>query len=140
MIDETFMYHKIHGVRALIYCKNKLLILKRAELDKDNSGLWDLPGGAIENNEDIFTAVKREVLEETGMKSSAISIKDLCGLFLGKLKGKKLSILFFPCESKTQKVKLSTEHSEYLWINPNDMSKYKPGITIKAIRHILPHK
>ncbi len=134
------MYHKIHGVRALIYFKNKLLILKRSEIDGDNSGLWDLPGGAIENNEDVFTAIKREVLEETGIKSSAISIKDLHGLFLGKLNGKKLSILFFSCKSKTQKVKLSPEHSEYLWIDPKKISTYKPGITIKAIRQFLLHE
>lgn len=45
------MFYKIHGIRALVCYKNKLLILKRADSDKNDAGLWDIPGGAVKPGE-----------------------------------------------------------------------------------------
>lgn len=129
-----FMYTKIHGVRAIIHYRKKILILKRTSSDKHNPDLWDLPGGAIEENETAFSTIKREVLEETGIGLSSLSIKDLHGLLLEKLNGKNLKIAFFRCESRTPKVELSSEHSEYRWIGADELPEFKPGITLRAIK------
>ena len=39
--------------------------------------MWKFPGGLSELNEDIGSTAEREVLEETGVRSSKISI-ELC--------------------------------------------------------------
>jgi len=128
------MFYKIHGIRALIYHNKKLLILKRASNDKDDAGLWDIPGGAIKTGESIFDAVKREILEETDIESGDLIIKDLRGLIVDDFKGdKKLSIAVFSCQSATANIKFNSEHSKYLWINPEKLSSHKLGRILKTI-------
>ena len=53
------------GPRATIYNTKtkKVLLLQR----NDGNNVWEIPGGKRENNEDIIDAVKREVIEETGL-------------------------------------------------------------------------
>ena len=50
---------------------------KRILLKKDPNRGWELPGGIVEENENIKDAVIREVKEETGIH---IDIIDFCGV------------------------------------------------------------
>lgn len=43
--------------------KNRVLLVKHSE-----KTLWALPGGHIEEGEDIYTALHREILEEFNLK------------------------------------------------------------------------
>jgi len=60
------------GVGAVVIKENKLLVIK----DRFQKG-YKLPGGHIDNNENISTALKREVLEETGIRVEFKSIISL---------------------------------------------------------------
>lgn len=55
------------GVVILDETKTKILISKRIGCDKDN-GIWGLPGGKMDPDENVATAAIREVREETGME------------------------------------------------------------------------
>jgi 8-oxo-dGTP diphosphatase len=55
---------------------NKILLIKRK--NDPYKGKWALPGGFVEYGEKVEDAVVREVLEETGIKST---IKDLIGIY-----------------------------------------------------------
>jgi len=44
--------------------KGKILMVQQNK--EEYKKLWDFPGGKVEENEDIITAAKREVKEETG--------------------------------------------------------------------------
>jgi 8-oxo-dGTP diphosphatase len=59
------LYHIAVGV---IYNedRNKVLIAKRHS-DVHQGGLWEFPGGKLENNEQISSALSRELLEEIGL-------------------------------------------------------------------------
>lgn len=46
----------------------------------EDNGLWDLPGGGLEHNEDPAKGLKREILEETGLE--VVSISDSPKYFL----------------------------------------------------------
>jgi 8-oxo-dGTP pyrophosphatase MutT (NUDIX family) len=64
------------GAAALILDpKGRLLLQRRAD-----DGRWGLPGGSMEPGESIEETVRREVLEETGLKMGAIH---LFGVFSG---------------------------------------------------------
>ncbi|MDD4902397.1 MAG: NUDIX domain-containing protein [Patescibacteria group bacterium] len=57
--------------RAIIIAKRKILLINRL---KDHESYWVLPGGRVEANETIEKAIRRECLEELGIK---VRVKDL---------------------------------------------------------------
>lgn len=64
------------GVCAIITDgENRVLLEHRRDFD-----LWSLPGGAVELGESVLAALKREVLEETGL---CVEGAELMGLYTG---------------------------------------------------------
>jgi ADP-ribose pyrophosphatase YjhB (NUDIX family) len=57
---------------ACIVHEGRLLLIRRAE--EPNKGYWSHPGGRIELGETVFEAIRREVLEETGIQIEPIEI------------------------------------------------------------------
>ena len=46
---------------------NEILIVKKAEGEKVDGGLWTVPGGKIDPQERIIDGLKREIKEESGV-------------------------------------------------------------------------
>ena len=61
------------GVGGAVVHEGKLLMVKRAS--RRGRGNWQIPGGFVEFDETIETAVTREVQEEAGIESGQIVIK-----------------------------------------------------------------
>jgi len=61
----------IFGVGAIIFEGEKVLLIKRGSPPLE--GYWSLPGGAQETGETVEAAVKREILEETGLQIKIIN-------------------------------------------------------------------
>ncbi len=109
------------AMKALIVYRDKVLIIREAATYGDGTqrGRYHLPGGRVEPGEAPKAALIREVLEETGLK-----IEVQKPLYVGEwkpvIKGVKHQIIavFFVCLTNTDKVKLSTEHDDYKWIDP----------------------
>lgn len=56
----------IVGVGALVIDSSRILLVQRGR--EPLKGWWSLPGGVVEVGEPLETAVRREVLEETGLE------------------------------------------------------------------------
>ncbi|MGE0865545.1 MAG: NUDIX hydrolase [Vicinamibacterales bacterium] len=54
------------GVGAVVVRGDRVLIVRRAH--EPRKGEWSLPGGVLELGESLGEAVRREVLEETGLQ------------------------------------------------------------------------
>ncbi|MCF8118457.1 MAG: NUDIX domain-containing protein [Desulfarculaceae bacterium] len=106
-----------HGVKAVLYRENKVLLLI------DHNGKADLPGGRVEPGEDLREALRREVREETGL-----NIKNLAtwrGWHLEKGRLYILGTTFF-CEEDGGDFRLSPEHGDYEWVSFRDLKGRLP--------------
>jgi 8-oxo-dGTP diphosphatase len=63
------------GVGAcIINNEEKILLCKRGAKAKNERGLWEIPGGAVELNETLEEALKREIKEEIGVDIEIIRL------------------------------------------------------------------
>lgn len=68
------------GVGGVLWRENKVLLVQRAY--NPGKGVWTIPGGYVDQGEQIGEAIKREIQEETGLKSepeTIIALRDLPG-------------------------------------------------------------
>jgi 8-oxo-dGTP diphosphatase len=63
------------GVGAIIFGGDLVLLVERGK--EPLKGYWSLPGGMVETGESLDTAVKREILEETGLHIDALRIAEV---------------------------------------------------------------
>ncbi|MEK7607690.1 MAG: NUDIX hydrolase [Patescibacteria group bacterium] len=61
--EKDLIDKKITGVHAYCFYENKLIVVY-----SEKKGYWTPPGGKVEKNEDLESAVIREVKEETNMR------------------------------------------------------------------------
>lgn len=71
--------HKLAEIRVAVECcilaEGKVLLQKRPDDSKNFPGYWTLPGGHVDEGEDVLTAIIREVEEETGIRISTDQVK-----------------------------------------------------------------
>lgn len=65
-MSRRYPEHPLLGIGAIIFNDDRILMVERA--GNPLKGYWSLPGGLVETGETLETAVKREILEETGLQ------------------------------------------------------------------------
>lgn len=92
----------------------RLLLLKRSETDTRRPMQWDLPGGAVDDDEDYIAAAVRETKEEAGI---LITSEDLTLVYTMSAMTEKGNVcwLIFIGQTDVEKVQLSNEHCEFYW-------------------------
>ncbi len=94
----------------------KYLVMKRSG-EESSSGLWSFPGGLVED-ESIEEAAMRELEEETGLDAEIV---DSAEPFRRKGSIGPLKLYFFLVETDSEKVVLNHEHSEYRWVELEEL-------------------
>ena len=118
------------AAKALLFCKDKFLIVKRSDKARGAHFYWEYPGGRLEFGEKPIEALRREIFEETGIKDFSV----LCILNLwSRLKTPNTQIIgaIYLCKTSSYNVKLSEEHTEYAWITKEELSEYNIYPSIK---------
>ncbi|MCG8338229.1 MAG: A/G-specific adenine glycosylase [Proteobacteria bacterium] len=113
---KTPEYHIAVGV---VIKDKKLLITRRAEKGL-LGGLWEFPGGKLENNEEPNKACIREIKEETGLDVTTVehlaTVKHAYSHF-------KIKMDVFICDFVSGEVELSGP-TDHRWIAPELIDKY----------------
>ncbi len=69
---NTVLQHPRIGVACVIQKNEKILLGKRKEAH--GIGYWGMPGGHLEFREKVENCAKRELLEETGLKTLSLHV------------------------------------------------------------------
>jgi 8-oxo-dGTP diphosphatase len=101
------------AVKALIVNENGDVLLLRRGV-----GTLDTPGGKIRFGETPDAALRREVLEETGIGDIRVT-KLLNAWSLLKDESTQLVGMTFVCEYGGEEIRLSHEHAGYEWVSPS---------------------
>lgn len=128
-MEPTYFAQKI-----VLMKKDKILILKRSHYKKDGD-VWDLPGGSVDFGENCKEAIKRECLEEVGLKLKGFKPLDI-GSGKGYTKGQYIFALLYSEDFKGE-VKLSEEHFEFKWINPRDIGRYTLLKSVDLVKEVI---
>jgi 8-oxo-dGTP diphosphatase len=105
-------------VIAAVIKGKKVLLIHRKIPD-----VWELPGGNIEYGENPSETAKREVKEETGLDVKVKTILEI-GSTIRPDKVHEI-VLAYLCKSKSKIVTIDEEHTEYRWVNFNEIRKIK---------------
>lgn len=116
---------KLSVVEAIIKDKsNRILLLKRSEKNKYYVGKWQLPGGKVELGEKIDAAIKRELLEETGVKYKNLKLSKIFCLNNEYSTTTKKNILLLVFETKLLgNIKISKDHVEYKFFSIRELKE-----------------
>lgn len=124
--------------------QGRLLIAKRRDRKFERAnGLWELPGGHIEFNEDSKKTAIRECLEETGLKVKVLRLlPGIYNNFWKDKKGKGYHTVLISYECLALGGKLHDMRHDYKisglrWINLKDLPKYKLLPKTKEIIDLL---
>jgi len=111
------MPHPTHivAVTAFIQDQNRDILLVRTE----RRG-WELPGGQVENGEDLLSALAREVHEECGLN---VNVGNLLGVYssMGQTGETNTKVIFlFRCEMTGGSPIPSIETPDVGWYSENE--------------------
>ncbi len=116
-------YPRVCVSAAIVNKEGKVLLTKRSE-KVWYAGTWCLPGGHVEGGEDWIAAVRKEVLEEVGLK---VKNEVLVGIYsdpkLNTLEDKpsgRVNVFVSACfliRDFEGEVKITDEVSEYGWFS-----------------------
>lgn len=130
-------YKTILSVNALIWCKGKVLLLKRSDAKKVDPGVYSGIGGKVEPEEDFYSAMIREIEEETGIKE----VKNLKPYSITQhpfppTEAEWVNV-YFNCEIEEQLEIPETEDGAFHWIDPRDVEKLEIVDDLKRYIKIL---
>ena len=132
--------------------KNKVFVGKR----RDNPGdKWQMPQGGVDEGEDNFTAMQRELTEETSIKNIKI-IKEIENVFeyelpenlvgiiwKGKFRGQKQKWFITRFLGQDSEINLNTKHPEFIewkWLEPEKLPDvivdFKKNLYLKLLKEI----
>jgi mutator protein MutT len=117
-------------VAAVIERDNTLLICRRPE-GKNHGGLWEFPGGKIDDQESVGEAIARELSEELDVKTLSVgqelfSVSDELSGYL---------IHFIPTQISGEPMAL--EHSAVVWCDRNKLLDYPLAPSDRAFAEYL---
>lgn len=105
---------------AIIYRDGKVLVLRRKQ-DDYLGGIDELPSGHVEQGESILEALRREVLEETGLKVAKVHRLESQFDYLTGSRKRARQFNFVVDVSDSGETIVLSEHSAYWWAGPKEV-------------------
>jgi 8-oxo-dGTP pyrophosphatase MutT (NUDIX family) len=115
------------SVKGILIHRRRVLVLR------NDRGEWELPGGRLDDGETPEEALRREILEETGLRVTVGSLVD--AWVFQVTPREKVLILQYACRLSDRRwqhacrangkggVRISHEHSGSIWLPVTDLNR-----------------
>lgn len=122
--------HPLVGVGALIFtrsgCRGPILMVERA--GEPLKGYWSLPGGLVETGERLEDAVRREILEETGLRIEPVSRFDIFERIMRDSQGRAeyhYLLVDYVCKVVGGELRAGDDVSRAAWVRRAELDQYQ---------------
>ena len=133
---------------VLLNNKNKIFVGKRID---NPANSWQMPQGGVNENENFIVAAKRELEEETSIKSVKLIReldkwltydlpKNLLGkLWQGKYRGQRQKWFIMKFTGKNEEININTKNPEFLdwkWVNTIELTNIAVNFKINIYKKL----
>lgn len=130
-------YKTVLSVNALIWARGKVLLLKRSAKKKVDPNLYAGIGGKVEPGEDFYSALLREVKEETGLtKLGYIRLYSVTQHPYPPTNAEWVN-LYFTVEIEKQVKIPANKDGEFFWFDPKETTSLPMPADTKEYIQIL---
>lgn len=119
-ISKIFVTVDVILIKNIENSQQLLLIQRKKEPFQDS---WALPGGFVDENEDLETAALRELSEETGIQISAAAQLKAFGKPHRDPRGHMISVAFFAFADENASPIAADDAADAKWFSLNDLPK-----------------
>lgn len=104
---------------AVLIRRGRVLLTRRAE-GQHLAGMWEFPGGKLEQGESPEAALARECLEECGIE---IDVGEILDVTHHRYREKDVLLLFYRCVLRAGEVQ-NLQVAEHVWVTPEELDGY----------------
>jgi ADP-ribose pyrophosphatase YjhB (NUDIX family) len=138
-VSRRYPQAPLLGVGAVVFRGDDVLLIERGK--EPLKGWWTLPGGLVEPGERLENAVRREVMEETGLRVTPRGIAAVFERIMPDEDGRTefhYVIVDYLCDYESGTLGAASDVADAAWIPLNGMADLKmaPG-TPPVIREAL---
>lgn len=107
-------------VSCFVECNGQILLLHRQDY-KPEGNTWGVPAGKVDEGEEIFETIVREIREETGFDIPSSQIKYFRKVYVKYPEYDFIYHIFSTQLNTQQKVAINhKEHKDFKWISPKN--------------------
>lgn len=123
----------INVVAGIIYRDDGKFLIAQRNLNKNQGGLWEFPGGKLEPGETCEEALAREIREEM---AADIEVLECVGENIHHYPEKNIRLMLYKAKLLSDDVTL-LEHEDCRWITKEDKDKFEfAGADVKVFEMI----
>lgn len=104
---------------AVVVQNGRVLLTRRAE-GQHLAGMWEFPGGKLEDGESPERALVRECLEECGIE---VEVGEILDVTHHRYPEKAVLLLFYRCALHRGEVR-HLQVADHAWVAPRDLDSY----------------